>query len=122
MQFGRNYVSWHYAPCNSGTSSSVLSTDPWSYDCKGNLRAVGVNISTGWHIIDFAFTANSVQVYYDGRLYTTASESLTGHSGDPFWITVSEGSCESAGNSVCNSNADLGVAGNLQVNYIREFK
>jgi hypothetical protein len=122
MQFRTNYVSWHYAPCNSNTSSSVKSTDPWSYNCKTNLRAVGANISTGSHIIDIAFTSNSVQVYYDGHLYTTAPEGLTGTGHDPFWITVSEGSCESAGNSVCNSPSDLGIAANLQVNYIREFK
>ena len=120
MQFHTNYVSWHYAPCNGQTSSSVLSTDPWNYDCKSNINPVSSNISTGWHVIDYAFTGNSVQVYYDGNLYATAPETLT-NGNDPFWITVSDGSCESAGNSVCGSNNDLGMAGNIQVQYIRAF-
>jgi len=120
MQFHTNYVSWHYAPCNGQTSSSVKSTDPWSYDCKTNLAPQSADISTGWHIIDYAFTSSGVDVYYDGNLFVHVPESLT-QGNDPFWITVSDGSCESAGNSVCASNADIGVAGNLQVQYIRAF-
>jgi hypothetical protein len=121
MQFRTNYVSWHYAPCNSNVSSSVKSTDPWSYNCKTNLATVGANISTGWHVIDYAFTSNSIQVYYDGHLFTTVPETLTGTTDDPFWVTVSDGSCESAGNSVCASPSDIDVAGNLQIQYIRIF-
>jgi len=121
MQFHTNYVSWHYAPCNGQTSSSVKSTDPFTYDCKSNLNAVSGNISTGWHVIDYAFTTTGVDVYYDGNLYVHVPENLTQNGANPFWITVSDGSCNSAGNSVCASNNDLGVAGNLQIQYIRAF-
>ena len=121
MQFRTNYVSWHYVPCNGNAASSVLSTDPFTYDCKSNLSAVGANISTGWHIIDYAFTSSGIDVYYDGHLYTHVPETLTATTDDPFWITVSDGSCNSGNNGdVCQSQSDL-VPGNIQVAYIRIF-
>ncbi len=117
--FGTNYVSWHYTSCDGSASSSEISTNPWTYDCKSNATPTGTNIQPGWHIVDIAFTSSGVQVYYDGSLYVTINESVTGPS-DPMWLTFSEGSCEANGNNVCASGA-LGTPGNVQVKYLREF-
>ena len=122
MQFHTNYTSWHYPPCNNNTTSSTISTNPWTYDCKTNLTTKGANISTGPHIIDYAFTTTGIDIYYDGHLYTHIPETLTATHDDPFWITVGTGSCESANNgNVCQSQSDLGVAGNVQIAYVRIF-
>ena len=120
--FGVNYASFHSAPCNSQTSSSVLSTDPWAYDCKTTADPVGANITAGgWHTVDIAFTGTGVSIYYDGHLYVSLSEGLTPAGNDPMWITVSDGSCSAGGANVCAGGASSGPAGTMDVAYIDEF-
>lgn len=117
-QFGTNYVSWHFAPCNGSAASSTKATDPWSYPCKTNLPVQGANIGTGWHTIDIAYTSNSVQVYYDGHLYATAPETLTANTNDPMWIVFGASSCNQPQENTCAPGGS-GKAGNLQVQYLR---
>jgi hypothetical protein len=119
--FGANYVSWHYAACSRSAGDSEISTNPWTYACKSTVSPVGANIQPGWHVVDIAWTSSGVQVYYDGSLYVTISESVTtGRTADPMWLTLSEGSCEANGNNECASGA-LGTPGNVQVKYVRQF-
>ncbi|HEY0937176.1 MAG TPA: glycoside hydrolase family 16 protein [Trebonia sp.] len=120
-EYGVSFVSWHSAACSHATSSSVISTDPWSYACKTTVQPTGTDITAGWHVVDIAFTSSGVQVYYDGSLYVTISESVTaGQTADPMWLTFSEGSCNSGGDNECASGTS-GPAGNVQVKYLRVF-
>ena len=66
--YGVNYLTWHYAPCNSKASSSTISTGPWQYDCKTNAPAPRTRDITapGWNIVDIAFTATGFSAYYNG--------------------------------------------------------
>jgi hypothetical protein len=51
--FGVNYVIWHDAACNGQTTSSELSTNPWTYDCKITGQPDGTNITApGRHTAD----------------------------------------------------------------------
>lgn len=118
--YGVNYVSWHYALCSRSASDSEISTNPWTYTCKTTVKPVGANITAGWHIVDIAFTSTGVQVYYDGSLYVTINESVTTKGNDPMWVTFSEGSCAGQSGSECAAGAE-GVAGNVQVKYVRVF-
>jgi hypothetical protein len=120
--FGANYASFHSAACNSQTSSSVLSTDPWAYDCKTTADPVGANITAGgWNTVDIAFTGTGVSIYYDGHLYVSLSEALTPAGNDPMWLTVSDGSCSAGGANVCADGASSGPPGTMDVAYIDEF-
>jgi hypothetical protein len=119
--FDANYVSWHYAACSRSAGDSEISTNPWTYACKSSVSPVGANIQPGWHVVDIAWTSSGVQVYYDGSLYVTVSESVTtGRTADPMWLTISEGSCAANGGNECASGA-AGTPGTVQVKYVREF-
>jgi hypothetical protein len=107
---GQSYVSYHY------TGNATVSTNPW----QRGLTAVSKNITTGWHVIDVAYFSKKIEVFYDGHLYTTIAGSYV--TGAPAWIAFGDGSCQSATYSVCASAADIGVAGNVQVKYLRIFK
>jgi hypothetical protein len=109
-----NYVTWHY-----GTNNSTTGTGPWNGQV---VTPTGANISPGWHIIDIAFGGNRIQVFYDGYSYVTIQETLTNTTDDPMWITFSTGSCEATGVNECkNGTLGLGVAGNIQIKYLRAF-
>jgi hypothetical protein len=107
---GQSYVSYHY------TDNKTVSTNPW----QRGLTAVGRNITTGWHIVDVAYFNKKIEVFYDGHLYVTIAGSFV--TAAPAWIVFGDGSCQSATYSVCASPADVGVAGNVQVKYLRIFK
>jgi hypothetical protein len=119
--FGVNYVTWHQAACNSSRADTEISTNPWAYACKTTVKASGKNIKPGWHVIDIAWTASGVQVYYDGALYVTIRENVTtGQAGDPMRVTFSEGSCLDGGANECVPGG-VGTPGNVQVRYLRVF-
>lgn len=117
-QFGTNYVSWHFASCGQGAASSTKSTDPFTYPCKTTVKPAGANIGTGWHTIDIAYQASSVQVYYDGHLYATMPETLTASTSDPMWIVFGASNCAQPQANTCAPGGD-GKAGNLQVAWLR---
>jgi hypothetical protein len=119
--FGVNYVTWHQAPCNTTRADTEISTNPWAYACKTTVKAAGKNIGPGWHVIDIAWTATGVQVYYDGALYITIRENVTaGQTADPMRVVFSQGSCQNGANNECVAGAK-GTAGNVQVKYVRVF-
>jgi hypothetical protein len=119
--FGVNYVTWHQAACNSSRADTEISTNPWAYACKTTVKASGKNIKPGWHVVDIAWTASGVQVYYDGALYVTIRENVTtGQAGDPMRVTFSEGSCLDGGANECVPGG-VGTPGNVQVRYLRVF-
>lgn len=112
--YDQNYVTWHY-----GTNNTTEGTGSWNNKV---LTPTGPNISPGWHIIDIAFGGNRIQIFYDGYSYLTLPETLTAQTGDPMWITFSTGSCEAEGINECkNGTLGLGVAGNIQIKYLRAF-
>ncbi len=121
--YGVNYLTWHYAPCNRQASSSTISTGPWQYDCKTNAPAPRTrNITApGWNIVDIAFTATGFSVYYNGRLFDSIKENVTTPGKDPMWLTVSEWSCEQPWFNAC-AKGTSGRPGNIQVRYIRIFR
>ena len=120
--YGANYLTWHYAPCNSHASSSTISTGPWQYNCKTNAPAPRTrNITApGWNIVDIAFTATGFSVYYNGKLFDSIKENVTTAGNDPMWLTVSEGSCKQPWFNACVRGTG-GKPGNVQVRYIRVF-
>lgn len=117
-QFGTNYASWHYAPCNGSAASSTKATDPWSYPCKSNVAPAGANIGAGWHTLTTSFTSTGADVYYDGHLYAHLPETLTAAGTKPMWIVFSEGSCNAGYENTCAPGGD-GKAGNIQVEWMR---
>ena len=119
--FGVNYVTWHQAACGSSRVDTEISTNPWAYDCKTTVKPVSKNIGPGWHVIDIAWTASGVQIYYDGALYVTIHESVTtGKSDDPMRLVFSQGSCLIGSANECVPGGE-GTAGNVQVKYVRVF-
>jgi hypothetical protein len=120
--YGANYLTWHYAPCNSHASSSTISTGPWQYDCKTNAPAPRTrNITApGWNIVDIAFTATGFSVYYNGKLFDSIKENVTTPGKDPMWLTVSEWGCKQPWFNAC-ARGTSGKPGNVQVRYIRVF-
>lgn len=107
---GQSYVSYHYA------GNKTVSTEPWAH----TLIPTGKNITTGWHIVDVAYFAKKIEVFYDGHLYVTIAGSYV--TGAPAWIVFSDGSCQSATYDVCASTADIGVTGNVEVKWLRIFR
>ncbi|MGH3261796.1 MAG: hypothetical protein ACRDNS_07355 [Trebonia sp.] len=121
--YGANYLTWHYAPCNNRASSSTISTGPWQYDCKTNAPAPRTHNITapGWYIVDIAFTTTGFSVYYNGRLFDSIKENVTTPGKDPMWLTVSEGSCAQPSFNACAKGIS-GKPGNVQVKYLRVFR
>jgi hypothetical protein len=107
---GASYVSYHY------TGNATVSTVPWHQA----LKAAGKDITTGWHIVDVAYFAQKIEIFYDGQLYVTiAGKYITT---TPAWIVFGDGSCQSATYNVCASDSDIGVKGNFEVKWMRIFK
>ncbi len=121
--YGANYLTWHYASCNSQATSSTISTGPWQYDCKTNAPAPRTRNITApsWNIVDIAFTATGFSVYYNGKLFDSIKENVTTSGKDPMWLTVSESSCKQPSFNACAKGIS-GGPGNVQVRYIRVFR
>jgi hypothetical protein len=112
--FDNNYVTWH-----QGANDETEGTGPGQ---DQEITPTGANISPGWHVIDIAFGGNRIQLFYDGQPYITLPETLTATTDDPMFIVFSEGSCEQQGFNACeNGTLGLGVAGNMQIKYLRAF-
>jgi hypothetical protein len=112
--WGQNYVSYHY-----GYDNTTLSTGPWEHQ-RHTLNPVGKNITIGWHIIDVAYFANKIEVFYDGHLYVAIVSSHIARV--PAWIVFGDGSCKSATYNSCASASDIGLAGNFKVKWLRIFR
>jgi hypothetical protein len=108
--WGQNYVSYHYG------DNTTLSTGPW----QRGLTPVGKNITIGWHIVDVAYFAKKIEIFYDGHLYVTIAGDYISKA--PAWIVLGDSSCRSATYSVCASASDIGVAGNFKVKWLRIFR
>jgi hypothetical protein len=105
-----NCVTWHY-----GASNSQVST------CENSLTPTAPNITPGtWNTVDVAFGGNRIQIFYNGKLYVTIPETLTGTTDDPMWITASESGCDADGSNECASGNSNGP-GNVQIKDIRIF-
>lgn len=109
---GASSVTWHQS------GNHTIGGDPW--DDQQVPFAGGPNIQPGvWTTVDIAFTATGADVYYQGQLYVHIPESVTTGGNDPMYLTISEGSCSAEGVSVCNGGTS--PAGNVQVQWVREF-
>lgn len=119
-----NAVSWHQSGTGRCTSEEY-STNPWTYSCKQNLTPEPgtPNFTAGqWITVDYAFTSDGVNVYYDGQLYAHVPQDITTSGNDPMYLTFSNGSCAgSHGANVCLNRSDAKAVGDLQVAYFREF-
>jgi hypothetical protein len=71
---GKNAVAYHWG---TAQSPQEVSTDGFAAD--GNLPVQGPNLTPGWHVVDIVYTKGSFQVYYDGKLFSSGSDSaITG--------------------------------------------
>lgn len=107
--FNQNCFSYHY-----GTTSDPLYT---STCYSAGITPESANIKPGWHTVDIAYGDHSVSVYYDGRLYATATKGVVN---DPSWIVFSTGSCNAEGNNECVTGGQL--AGYTEVQWLRIFR
>ena len=81
---GVNATAYHWG--SAGAEQSV-STDGYAND--GALPKDGPNLSPGWHVVDIAYTAGFFSVWYDGKLFTTAQNSVITGSALNLLITTS---------------------------------
>ncbi|MGH3278717.1 MAG: glycoside hydrolase family 16 protein [Trebonia sp.] len=72
---GKNAVAYHWGA--SSQSVQEVSTDGFAQD--GNLPVKGPNLTPGWHVVDVVYTKGSFAVYYDGKLFSSGTDSaITG--------------------------------------------
>jgi hypothetical protein len=81
---GVNAVAWHWGP--SGDEQS-MSTDGYAAD--GTLPVDAPNLTSGWHVVDIAYTSGFFAVYYDGKLFTSLSNSAVTGAALNLLITTS---------------------------------
>jgi hypothetical protein len=81
---GVNAVGYHWG---TRDSQEAVSTDGFAPD--GNLPKDGPNLTPGWHTVDVVYTKGFFAVYYDGKQYTSASNSVI--TGAPLNIILSSG-------------------------------
>jgi hypothetical protein len=81
---GVNAVGYHWG---TPGSPQAVSTDGFAPD--GNLPKDGPNLTPGWHTVDVVYTKGYFAVYYDGKQYTSASNSVV--TGAALNIIVSSG-------------------------------
>jgi hypothetical protein len=81
---GVNAVGYHWG---TRESPQAVSTDGFAPD--GNLPKDGPNLTPGWHTVDVVYTKGYFAVYYDGKQYTSASNSVI--TGAALNIIVSSG-------------------------------
>jgi hypothetical protein len=81
---GVNAAAYHWG--SPGSEQSV-STDGYASD--GALPKDGPNLTPGWHVIDIAYTAGFFSVWYDGKQFTTAQNSVITGSALNLLITSS---------------------------------
>lgn len=79
---GVNAVAYHWG--NPGSPQEV-STDGFAPD--GNLPIDGPNLKPGWHVVDIVYTKGYFAVYYDGKLFTSGSNSVI--TGAPINVLIS---------------------------------
>jgi hypothetical protein len=130
---GRNYVSYHYEGANGPTSVSNCNNTNGCDANAGPITQPGnsetlSNISPGTHIIDISYGGcgsgcGAIGVWYDGTEVALVSGTYVldgGSTNDPYWITFSTGSCNSASNgNVCGSQGQ--TSGDIQIEYLRAF-
>jgi hypothetical protein len=68
---GVNAVGYHWG---TRESPQAVSTD--GFAPEGNLPKDGPNLTPGWHTVDVVYTKGYFAVYYDGKQYTSASNSV----------------------------------------------
>jgi hypothetical protein len=116
-----NYVSYHYAPCNSTATQSAWTTDGIYSQCEQSLTPHAPNfVAHSWIIVDYSFTSTGIDVYYNGQLYVHVPETTTSTTDDPYWLTFSQGPCNDGGNE-CAQPSDATATGNLGIAYFRAF-
>lgn len=69
-----------------GSRDNVQTVSTGSYGAEA-LPAETSNITPGWHVVDVVWTSGFFAVYYDGRLFTSYSNSVV--TGDPLQVTIS---------------------------------
>jgi hypothetical protein len=113
---GASFVTWHQG---GGNPDFTVGPDPWD-DRTVPYAGFAHDIKPGvWTTVDISFTTSGVDVYYNGSLYVHIPERVTTSGGDPMYVTISEGSCDSAGVNVCNGGSS--PHGTVQVRYLRVF-
>jgi hypothetical protein len=125
-QYGNSYVSYHYG---SGTSS-VATTDPWTYPAKTvqlapeNTSAVPVApniLPDTWTYVTLAFGRNAAgnyqcEVFYNGVLYCTVSGEFV--TGSPMLITAGT---SFGGPVLGTAQAPFDQAASVEIQYVRVF-
>jgi hypothetical protein len=129
---GINAISYHYE--GSGGPASMSSCNDTN-NCDSSATPLTTEprnpeISPGWHTIDISYGGcgagcGAIDVWYDGLLYGTVSGTNVldgGSQDDPYWITYSTGSCDSANNGdVCNSSNGGQTGGAVTIAWLRIF-
>jgi hypothetical protein len=77
---GKSSVTWHWGEARSPSS---ISTD------DGSLPIGSPDVKPGWHVVDIVYTKGFFAVYYDGKKYTSLSNSIVTGSPLELYITTS---------------------------------
>ncbi len=78
----KNAVSYHW-----GTTSSPQSVSTDGFAKDGTLPVRSADLTPGWHVVDVVYTKGFFAVYYDGKLFTTANNSVV--TGAPLNLIIS---------------------------------
>jgi hypothetical protein len=68
---GVNAVAYHW-----GSTGSEMSMSTDGFAQNGTLPKDGPNLTAGWHVVDIVYTKGFFAVYYDGKEYTSLSDSI----------------------------------------------
>lgn len=117
--FGVSSVTYHYGSSDpsSPTYNLQYTTFRPLYPVNGAgalaqpLTVTGPNVKPGWNTVDIAFSADTIRIYYNGKLYTTAKGSYI--TGQPAYLVFDDVS-QSGMNT-------LGIPGTVLIRYVRVF-
>jgi hypothetical protein len=125
-QYGGSYVSYHY-----GTgSSSVATTDPWTYAAKTvqlspknstTVPAAPNIVPDAWTYVTLAFSKSAgggyqCEVYYNGTLYCTVSGEFV--TGSPMFVTAG---ISYGGPVLGTAQTPFDQPGSVEIQYVRVF-
>lgn len=117
--YGSSAVTYHYGSGNPSSPAYNLQYTTYRplYPVNGAdvyakpLSITGPNVKPGWNTVDIAFSKNKIQIYYNGRLYTTAEGSYI--TGKPAYLVFDDVSQ--------TGENKLGIPGTVLVRYVRIY-
>jgi hypothetical protein len=111
--YGSSAVTYHYGSSNPSDPTYNLQYTTYRplYGNARPLPIIGPNVKPGWNTVDIAFSKNAIRIYYNGKLYTTATGSYI--TGKPAYLVFDDVSA--------SGENTLGIPGEVLVSYVRVF-